>query len=228
MKPWPFIAAITMLAGTVMTMQGLSHGENNLVKKPFSEFPLTIKNRWVGQELGLAEDVLEKLQVSDYMMRVYVPANDLNQDEEAVQNGHVSLYVGFYQSQRTGATYHSPKNCLPGAGWQIAESKTVPISLADGSVITINKVMIQKGLERQIILYWYHDRGRIIASEYWAKAWMVWDAMSINRTDGALVRISVPVVTDSEQAFRQGVGFLKDMWDDLLTHMPDARSARVS
>ena len=85
------------------------------------------------------------------------------------------------------------------------------------------KVLIQKGLAKQVILYWYHDRGRVIASEYWAKGFLVWDAMTKNRSDGSLVRISIPVRNSNvDQAFNHGVDFLQDMWPTLLQHMPDS------
>ena len=134
----------------------------------------------------------------------------------------VYLYVGYYQSQRTGATYHSPKNCLPGAGWQLVDSKQMILPVQGRSPITINKVLIEKGLDKQLILYWYHDRGRVIASEYWAKAYLIWDAMTRNRTDGALVRISVPVTTTPERAHEQGLVFLQDVWPLLSIYMPAA------
>ncbi|RMH35333.1 MAG: EpsI family protein [Nitrospirae bacterium] len=146
----------------------------------------------------------------------------LDEGEEAIQP--VWLYVGYYQSQRTGVTYHSPKNCLPGAGWQIIDSRPLTIPVPDGRTITINNVLIQKGLDRQVILYWYHDRGRVIANEYWAKAYLIWDAITRNRTDGALVRISIPVVTTPESAVSVGVSFLQDLWPVLLRYMPDPPS----
>ena len=134
----------------------------------------------------------------------------------------VWLYVGFYESQRTGATYHSPKNCLPGAGWQFVKSDWMTLPMPGNVDITINKVLIQKGLDKQIILYWYHDRGRVIASEYWAKGYLVWDALTKNRTDGSLVRISVPVSKgDVQTSIDHGVAFLYDMWPYLLEFMPD-------
>ena len=263
MKRWPIIVAVVMLMSAWGSLQVLSHGEPVLVKKPFAEFPLTIGERWQGKGLGLGQTVLDVLRLSDYMMRVYVPLargerlEAMGKSEhsggrgEAINgsrltnNGATSpvwLYVGFYQSQRTGSTYHSPKNCLPGAGWQFVESDqvTVPIQKARGEgrqargesrealgvrreekdYITINKVLIQKGLDQQVILYWYHDRGRVIASEYAAKGYLMWDAMTKNRTDGALVRISVPVTSTTEEAYQQGAAFLRDVWPLLSDFMP--------
>jgi EpsI family protein len=215
MKRWPVVVAVTMLLMTWGSIQMLSHGEPTLSKKPFSEFPLAIADNWQGKELGMEQSVLDILRLSDYMMRVYVPSQ--------AGQGRVTplwLYVGYYQSQRTGSTYHSPKNCLPGSGWQFAETDHVTVPVSGTTSIQINKVLIEKGLDKQVILYWYQDRGRVIASEYWAKGYMIWDAMTQNRTDGSLVRISVPVTTTTEDAYQYGLKFLRDAWPLLVDYMP--------
>jgi EpsI family protein len=204
-----------MLLMTWGSIQMLSHGEPTLSKKPFSQFPLVIADKWHGKELGMEQGVLDVLRLSDYMMRVYVPSQA---EQERVTP--LWLYVGYYQSQRTGSTYHSPKNCLPGSGWQFAETDHVTVPVSGTTSIQINKVLIEKGLDKQIILYWYQDRGRVIASEYWAKGYMIWDAMTKNRTDGSLVRISVPVTTTTEDAYQYGLSFLRDAWPLLVDYMP--------
>ncbi len=219
MKPWPFVVASLILVATIGLIQSLSHGELIPAKKPFSNFPMILTDRWEGQELPLEEKVLDNLKVSDYLMRIYTPSAPSAPQTPPL--GPISLYIGYYESQRTGATYHSPKNCLPGAGWNFADTSMASVPMTkDGPLIRINKVLIQKGVEQQLVLYWYHDRGRVIASEYWAKGYMIWDSMTKNRTDGSLVRIIVPVSNTPEEAFEIGVAFLKDMWPALLTHMP--------
>ena len=221
MKPWPFVIASLILVGTLGLMQSLSHGELIPAKKPFSDFPMTLADRWTGKELPLEEKVLDILKVSDYLMRIYSPTPSASSGNLGLRLAPVSLYIGYYESQRTGATYHSPKNCLPGAGWSFADISTASVTLPkSGQSILINKVLIQKGIDQQLVLYWYHDRGRIIASEYWAKAYMIWDSMTKNRTDGSLVRIIVPVSGTPEAAFEVGVTFLQDMWPALVTHLP--------
>ncbi|GJL64751.1 MAG: EpsI family protein [Nitrospirales bacterium] len=235
MKPWPFLVAVIMLGGTWGVIESLSYGDSVQSKKDFEEFPLTVAKRWKGKELGLEEKVLKVLKLSDYMMRVYWPAEEsenaniskVSQQHHSMpgggdaQTGPVWLYVGYYESQRTGSTYHSPKNCLPGAGWQFVESEHVTVPMGDGRGQVINRVLIEKGLEQQVILYWYHDRGRVIASEYWAKGYMIWDAITKNRTDGSLVRISIPVTTSSDEAYQHGIHFIQDLWPVLLEFMPD-------
>ena len=216
---WPFFVAIVLLIGAWGVEQSRPSGEVVLAKKPFAAFPLHLADRWEGRELGLDQATLDVLKLSDYMMRVYRPPPSDSSPRSLHAQIPAWLYVGYYQSQRTGATYHSPKNCLPGAGWQIVESTHVPFTVG-ASVVTINQVVIQKGLDKQVILYWYHDRGRVIASEYWAKAYILWDAATRNRTDGALVRISVPVVTTTDDAVEHARGFLRDLWPSLLEFMP--------
>ena len=180
------------------------------------------------------KEVLNKLQLSDYLMRVYMPIGTIPSDtmrnggdeqpfpsrKEQFQGSPVWLYIGYYRSQGTEATYHSPKNCLPGAGWQIVESDYVSVPIPNTVGVTINKVLIQKGLEQQVVLYWYQDRGRTVASEYWAKIYMIWDSMTMNRTDGSLVRISIPVINSSVDSYQQGMKFLQDVWPFLIDHMP--------
>ncbi len=221
MRRWPAIVALVMLASTWGLLLSLSQAEPLIPRKSFVEFPLTIGDRWQGKELGMDPKVLEVLKLNDYMMRVYIPQELIKGGENPRGLAPVYLYVGYYQSQRTGATYHSPKNCLPGAGWQFVDSEQIPVMLARGDAPIINKVVIQKGLDKQVILYWYQDRGRIIASEYWAKGFLVWDSMTKKRTDGSLVRISVPVVGKSEeQAFAEGFEFLRDVFPLLGQYLP--------
>jgi len=224
MKRWPIIVAVVMMMSTWGSLQVLSHGEPVLTKKPFTEFPLSIAERWQGKEFGLEPNILDVLKLSDYMMRVYVPRNVDRDASHLTPHDAVPiwLYVGYYQSQRTGSTYHSPKNCLPGSGWQFVESDHVPVPVPGSGSITINKVLIQNGLDKQVILYWYQDRGRVIASEYAAKGYLLWDAITKTRTDGALVRISVPVRSTADQAYEQGLAFLQDLWPLLQDYMPEA------
>jgi EpsI family protein len=227
----PAFVAVVMLVGTWSLLQSLSHGEPVLSKRPFSEFPMSIADRWDGRELGMEQHIVDLLGVTDYMMRLYHSRPPVKQDNQVKQDepdkqdkqdraAPVMLYIGYYESQRTGATYHSPKNCLPGAGWQIEQSDYVTVPVSEDTTITINKVLIQKDMEKQLILYWYQDRGRAVASEYTAKAYFLWDAMTKNRTDGSLVRVSVPVVTSPDDAYEDSLQFLRDTWPLLGDYFP--------
>lgn len=155
-------------------------------------FPLSIDD-WRGMDAApLDLDTMRVLGVDDYVLRTYVGAP-----------GAVGLYIGYYRSQRQGDTIHSPMNCLPGAGWVPVEAGRITLDAAGGA--QVNRYLIQKGDERQVALYWYQGRGRTVASEYWSKAFLVWDAARRNRTDGALVRVLAPVERGASPAAAEAV-----------------------
>lgn len=207
-----FIVSILLLTVFGVLMRNLSHGEEIPLRKNFSHFPLEL-SRWSGKELGLKKDVLKVLKVDDYMMRQYG-------DPRGLQLG---LYVGYYKTQKQGATYHSPKNCLPGSGWSIVKTEKMPLNLtgADGRPMEINRLLIQKGLEKQWMFYWYQDRGRIITNEYWAKAYLMWDSVTKNRTDGAFVRVTVPFTEENQQiVLEEGKAFTEAVYPLLKGYLP--------
>ena len=225
MRRWPFVLALAMMGGTWALLASMSRAESTPIRQAFSGFPLMLEG-WTGRDLAMDERVMKLLNLTDHVMRVYrppvgdaVPGDDY-EGRERHAAAPVWLYVGYYGSQRTGATYHSPKNCLPGGGWQFRSMEEVKGVIPGQPGVAINRVVIEKGLDRQMILYWYQDRGRVVASEYAAKVFLVWDAITRNRTDGALVRISTPVVTDGQEAFRHAVAFLEASWEPLTGHLP--------
>ena len=208
-KQWPFLTAIVLLVGAAFLLQATSHGEEVPARMSLDAFPLVLDD-WKGKELGMSDEVLDILRLDDYMMRGYTHP----------ENPYTNLYVGFYKSQREGSTYHSPKNCLPGAGWDVMRSEILDVQVSGFPQMRINKVLIQKGLDQQLIFYWYQDRGRVIASEYWAKFYLIYDAMAKNRTDGSLVRVSVPIVTTEEAAVNHGVRFIQLIYPPLTNFLP--------
>ena len=214
MKIWPFALALTLLGGTRVLLASLDRPELIPARQAFSSFPLELPSGWRGTDVPIEQRVLDVLRLTDYLQRIYVPPPG------ATPVPPVWLYVGYYSSQRTGATYHSPKNCLPGAGWQIADSQDVPLSLPGIGTAAVNRVVIQKGLDSQVVVYWYQDRGRVIASEYAAKAYLIWDAGTRNRTDGAMVRVSTDAADGVEAASERALRFVREMWPFLLRHMP--------
>ena len=217
---FPLITSAVILMLTVVVNQSISHGEPVIIRDKLENFPYLV-NEWKSKELRFGIKAVRALGVSDYMMRKYFREADGDDSGKSL-----SLYVGYYDSQRKGATYHSPKNCLPGSGWEIIKTERVQIPVTQNlgrmHTYTVNKIIIQKGLEQQMILYWYQDRGRVIASEYWAKIYLVWDAMTKNRTDGALVRISVPMKqnTPADHAFEIGEDFAKQVFPILSRYLP--------
>jgi len=186
------------------------------LKKDFVDFPLDIAG-WKGKSDVLDEKVLDVLGLTDYMMRNYAPVNGERGDQLTLP---INLYVGYYASQAKGKTYHSPKNCLPGSGWELTDIDAVPVDF-EGTTYEINKVMIQKGLERQLVLYWFQDRGRVISSEYWAKIYLVYDSIFRKRTDGTFVRIMAPVKNSVDSTLKEELVFAESILPLLKQHLPD-------
>lgn len=177
---------VTILLGGTVLLHAMSHGEPIVARESLSALPYQVAD-WSGKEYPLEEQIVEAVSVTDYTNRMYVGKNELP----------VQLYIGYYASQRTGDTIHSPKNCLPGSGWDPVHAGYANIPIAGGEPITVNEYIIANGLDKQLVFYWYQGRGRVIASEYWGKFWMIDDAIMRNRTDGALVRLITPIAGDS-------------------------------
>ena len=187
-------------------------------RRPLATLPVRMAP-WQGREgQPFAANVLAVLGVDEYVNRVYLSGT----------GPYVGLYVGYYESQRQGDTMHSPLNCLPGAGWQSIRQGRTALTVTDGSgasrPITVNQFVIQKGLDRLMVLYWYQSHGRVIASEYTSKMYMVYDAMRLNRTDGALVRVITPITgtsaADEDAAARRAAGFVQDLFPSLSGVLP--------
>lgn len=163
--------------------------EQTVQRAELSSLPSHLGAWTLADEPALDGSVLDVLGVTDYTNRVYV-------NEAGVPAG---LYVGYYASQRQGDTIHSPQNCLPGAGWQPVSSRRSIVESA-GLSAPVNEYVIQKGLDRQVVLYWYEGRGRIVANEYVNKFWLMLDAARLHRSNGSLVRIIVPAASGAELA----------------------------
>lgn len=204
--------AACVLAASIVCTQLLSFGEVVALRRAFHEFPLEV-GPYRGLDAGLEPEVIKVLGVSDFMMRQYV----------APAAPPVWLYVGYYESQRTGAIIHSPQQCLPGGGWSIVSSERVPLALpgVPGPGITVNRVIVAKGTDRQVVLYWYQERGRIVASEYWGKLYLVWDSITRSRSDGALVRVSAPVGRSADESVAQLAEFSQRLVPLLTQFLPE-------
>jgi EpsI family protein len=186
-------------------------------RERLSQFPYQI-GRWQGENNEpFSKEVLAVLGADDYLSRFYRAAG-----------GPVGLYIGYYESQRQGDTIHSPLNCLPGAGWQPLERSYLPIPVTDAagraSTIVVNRYVIQKGLDQQVVLYWYQSHGRVVANEYRSKIYMVLDAARLNRSDAALVRVTSPRIgsdaAGEAAADARAVEFVKAMFPSLEKFLP--------
>jgi len=205
-----FWAMVLVLAGAAVGLHALSHGERMILSSPLRNFPIEL-GAWHGSEVPLDAEILKVAAVDDYLNRMY----------RAPDGRILGLYVGYYESQQTGDAIHSPKNCLPGSGWQPVTAGRLTLALPNGSAAPINLFVIEKGLDRQIVLYWYQSHGRIMASEYAAKYYIVRDAIRMNRTDSALVRIIVPFKHDRQAALDHAIAFAQLTQSPLEKFIPN-------
>ena len=191
-------------------------------KAPLRSFPIRVA-AWQGQATAdLKAQEARILGADEYLTRVYSQA----------ATEPVALFIAYYGSQRTGAVIHSPLNCLPGAGWQPVERQRTVVDVHSaapddpsprGRRIEINRVLIQKGEERQLAFYWYHERGRVIASEYASRVYLMLDAARYGRTDGALVRVLTPVGGDPggiDRSASRLVSFVQAIFPGLTGYLP--------
>ena len=132
------------------------------------------------------------------------------------------LFVAAFRTQRNGKAPHSPKNCLPGSGWVKLSSGELAIDVGRAAPITVNRYVVAYGSQqRDLVLYWYQSRDRAVADEYKAKFWVMADAIRLNRTDTALVRVIVPVANrDEAKAQATATGFVKSFYSTLLDYLP--------
>jgi EpsI family protein len=149
---------------------------------------------YAARDLQLSREEAQVAGVSDYLVRVF---EDTGHDTTRARS--VSLYVGYYDRQTRGKTIHSPKNCLPGAGWEPLTSQTAEVATPAGTV-RVNRYLLQRGAERALVLYWYQGRGRVAWNEYAVKWDLLRDAALLRRSDEALVRIVVPMRTTEADA----------------------------
>lgn len=202
------LVAVVLLCAFAL-LQTMSHGEAIVPREPLQNLPYVL-GEWNGQDQPLTPQVVEAVGVTDYVNRFYVRSSRVP----------VQLYVGYYASQRTGDTIHSPKNCLPGAGWDPIRSGYATIQLPGRRDITVDEYVIQQNQNKELVFYWYQGRGRVIASEYNAKFWMVADALERNRTDAALVRLVTPMDDGAADARARLVVFTKTVFPSLDRLIP--------
>jgi EpsI family protein len=176
-----FVVAVLFIAAAALFLEARGHNEVFPARAPLASFPAQL-GPWSGTDDAIEKEVLDVLGPGDFLLRDYSMADE--------NQAAINLYIAYFPSQRAGDTIHSPKNCLPGAGWTPMESTRVTLSLPGHSPFPVTRYVIARGDARELVLYWYwaHDRG--VASEYWAKFYLVADSMRMNRSDGALVRIT--------------------------------------
>jgi EpsI family protein len=209
-RPW---LAAAVLALGFLVMGRLNHGERAPTRAPLAEFPMRL-GRWSGENVPLPASVVRAVGLDDYVNRIYSEG----------PGAPVTLYISYYSSQRTGQTIHSPKNCLPGTGWQPVDSRRLRVPVTGSSPLVVNEYDVERDTARVLVLYWYDERGRDIASEYAAKFWLTADALTRDRTDGALVRVTTPIGDAGRNlgaAERRAAGFVETVFPRLSRFIPN-------
>ena len=211
------IAALLLFIAVPLTLSIGTREELVPERSRFADFPLQIED-WQGVSIGMGQKYIDTLKFDDYIVANYAK----NTQREAI-----NFYVAYYSSQRKGASIHSPKSCLPGDGWRIGVSEQYQIdsiTSAKGEPLEVNRVVISKGRAKQLVYYWFQQRGRAMTNEYLVKWFLFWDSLTQHRTDGALVRLVIslpPNVTDISIADKQLEDFLKVTFPVMKDYIPD-------
>jgi len=175
-----FVVTVILLAVTAIALEARSHNEVFPSRQSLDSFPSTLGD-WTGHDIPIDQQQLDILGAGEFLLRDYTAADD--------RLPSIGLFLAYFPSQRTGDTIHSPNHCLPGAGWVPVRREIIQLPRPDGSAFPANRYVISKSGNRALVLYWYLAHNREVASEYWAKYYLVADSIRMNRSDGALVRL---------------------------------------
>jgi EpsI family protein len=208
-----FWVVVVLLGGAAILLFRRGNSESIVPSEPLSGVPETIAGL-TGTEAPIDQEQLDILGNGDFLSRVYTNGG---------RSGPVGLFIAYFASQRTGATMHSPRNCLPGSGWSFESSQYVTINDVNGKAHRVGEYIIANGDNRQFVIYWYQAHGRSVANEYQAKIYLVSDAIRMNRTDGALVRVITPVyaATGVPAARERAEGFVAELMPQLPRFIPN-------
>jgi len=197
-----YVVAVAVLAATIAVHAIADFREKTPAGKPVSQFPLVV-GEWSGKRQFLDKQFIETLQFSDYVSIDYWKPD----------SPPVNIYVAYYESQRKGVSIHSPETCLPGSGWIFKQAGTIDVSLPGGgaSPMRVMRAEMEKNGSRQLVYYWFNERGRILTNAYEMKVYNFWDALVKRRTDGALIRVISPVapsekIEDTEKRIQSFIG----------------------
>jgi EpsI family protein len=184
MKSPRFWTVVLLLIATLLLLHARGDIDKVPASEPLPQLPHEIAG-WTGSgDIPIDQETLDVLGAGDFLSRVYTQGPGVPS---------VGLFIAYFPSQRTGVTIHSPKHCLPGAGWVFESSQYVDLNDTNGKPHRVGEYIISNGDEREFVIYWYQAHGRSVANEYLAKIYMVTDAMRLNRTDGGLVRVITPI-----------------------------------
>jgi EpsI family protein len=208
-RPARFVTLFLILQAAVLYSS--MRPENVPPGRPLAGFPVEVGGWRVNEEGVIDQETREALKADDLLSREY----------GSPEGARASLFIAAFQSQRTGKTPHSPKNCLPGNGYTQLAAGEYPIDLGVAGTKSINRFVVSRGDSRSVVMYWYQSRDRVVASEFQAKFWVMADSIRLHRTDTALVRVVVPIVNrDEDAAVRTAAEFIKAFYPSLRQFLP--------
>lgn len=218
MKSPRFWIVIALLVSTIFVLQSRGDVDQVPSSEPLSRMPRAFGS-WISQDIPLTDDTLEVLGKGDFLNRIYT----LQSPAGEARVPPISLFIGYFASQRTGQTMHSPQNCLPGAGWTFESQRYTTIHDVNGKEYKVGQYVISNGDIKEFVIYWYQAHGRSVPNEYIAKGYMVADAIRMNRTDGALVRVITQIMPSEtlEDAEARAIHFTQQMAPDLPRFIPN-------
>jgi exosortase D (VPLPA-CTERM-specific) len=216
LTPAPLAAwavALLLVLGAVLAGALPGRAEAIPLRTDFSSFPMSL-GPWTGHREQLEQVYIDGLKFTDYVLADYV------------RDGRppLNLYISYYSSQRNGESAHSPRVCLPGGGWKIEEFGRHQLTgvAPGGATLSVNRAVIALGDRRELVYYWFQQRGRIITNEYLVKWYLFWDALTRNRSDGSMVRLLVPLTGDNSVAGDATLeGFTRVLAPQLGRFLPD-------
>jgi EpsI family protein len=212
-NPYVRVVAVLLLLEALAFYAFASRRETAPTVEPLVLFPSVIGDWLIYRDFPIDKEILDILKADDTLNRFYV-----NQSTRQL----AGLYIAYFQTQRYGQAPHSPKNCLPGSGWEPVQEDFIFLRVPGWDApIKVNRSVVQHGDEKSVTLYWYQSHNRVIAAEYAAKFWAVADSIRYRRSDTALVRIMVPVgPAGIDVAERTGAEFVQAVFPALLHQLP--------
>lgn len=205
----PFLFLCGLITAVILYVNFLGSVKPVSLTKSLDDFPRTIGKFRLVETQTFSKKVLEIAGVDKYIMWQF----------EGPQGYTLGLYVGYYRDQTEGSLIHSPKHCMPGSGWEPLREEVVTLQDGHGQSYAINRMLLQKGTDKQIAHYWYEGRGRVVANEYEDRAFMIWDSIVRRRSDGALVRITGPG-NDQQLDIKKQMQFMAALMPQLDKFLP--------
>jgi EpsI family protein len=213
LKSTPFIVLSLALVAQGVALRAVSRPESVRPAAPLTTFPQKVGDWSLAQEGYVDKETREVLLADDLLARTYVRPNDPLP---------LNLWIASFLSQRSGKAPHSPKNCLPGAGWVQQMSETLHLDVPGASPIEVNHYIVSNREARSDVVYWYQSRHRTVANEFKARFFVVADAIRYNRTDTALVKVFTPIVEGNDKpALKTNIEFIQAMYPLLGRFIPE-------